>query len=184
MANGAPYAGTAYNPQVGGVSGAQVHVVLNGSAWYDDDSNPAPLEKNSPANASICNAKVVDVKLTEDNSFPFASLIPLFPDIKRKARVEIQEIEGLSGLLPVRGSRSEAAQCGRCLLRREHGVGPRRQEHVRENRSRAGRAERLDDSRPDQPTGYGRQLDLHVLGRLRRPKQGRRCRRNQLPPEL
>jgi hypothetical protein len=36
-----------------------------------------------------------------DNSFPLASLIPLFPDIKRKARVQIEEGSGFSGLLPI-----------------------------------------------------------------------------------
>ena len=94
------YAG-ANNPQIGHVPNASIHSVLNGSAWYDDDSNPAPIEKNSPLNPSVCDAKILDVKVTEDNSFPLASLIPLFPDIKRKARVEIQEAEGISGLLPI-----------------------------------------------------------------------------------
>jgi hypothetical protein len=74
---------------------------LNGSDWYDDDSNPFPLEKISPASTSICEAKVLDVKATEDNSFPLFGVLPFFPDIKRKARVEIQEIEGLTGLLPI-----------------------------------------------------------------------------------
>ncbi len=100
-ADGTPYVGTAFNPQLGGVGGTQIHAVLNGSDWYDDDSNPLPTEKNNPLNASICDAKTIDVKVTEDNSFPLFSLIPLFPDIKRKARVEIQEIAGLSGLLPI-----------------------------------------------------------------------------------
>ena len=94
------YAGST-NPQVGGVPDANIHSVLNGTAWYDDDSNPAPIEKNDPLNASICDAKILDVKVTEDNSFPLASLIPLFPDIKRKARVELQEAEAVSDLLPI-----------------------------------------------------------------------------------
>jgi hypothetical protein len=33
--------------------------------------------------------------------FPLFSLIPLFPDVKRKARVQIEQIEGLNGLLPI-----------------------------------------------------------------------------------
>ena len=39
-------------------------------------------------NLDICDGsrpRRLDVKVTEDNSFPLASLIPLFPDIKRKA---------------------------------------------------------------------------------------------------
>ncbi len=94
------YAGSS-NPQVGGVPNTSIHTVLNGSLWYDDDdSKPAP-ERNDPNNPSVCDAKILDVKVTEDNSFPLFSLIPLFPDIKRKARIEIQEVEGISGLLPI-----------------------------------------------------------------------------------
>jgi hypothetical protein len=94
------YAGS-NNPQVGGVSDADIHTVLNAASWYDDDSNPAPAELVDPPNPSICSAMILDVKVTEDNSFPLASLIPLFPDIKRRARVEIQEAEGITGLIPI-----------------------------------------------------------------------------------
>jgi hypothetical protein len=101
QSDGTPYAGATYNPQIGGVPGEDVHVVLNGSAWYDDDSNPFPLDRDSPASTSICESKVLDVKVTEEDSFPLFRVLPLFPDIKRKARVEIQEIAGLTGLLPI-----------------------------------------------------------------------------------
>jgi Putative Flp pilus-assembly TadE/G-like len=96
------YAGSK-NPQVGGVPDTSIHTVLNGPAWYDDDDNPSPTEWTSPIspNGSVCAATTLDVKVTEDNSFPLASLIPLFPDIKRKARIEIQEAEGISGVLPI-----------------------------------------------------------------------------------
>lgn len=94
------YAGSS-NPQVGGVPDSSIHTVLNGSDYYDDDSNRTPTEFNSPANPSVCASMTLDVKVTEDNSFPLASLIPLFPDIKRKAKVEIQQTEGISGLLPI-----------------------------------------------------------------------------------
>ena len=48
-------------------------------------------------------AKELDVKATEVNSFPLASIIPLFPDLKRKARVQIQESVETAGpgLLPL-----------------------------------------------------------------------------------
>jgi hypothetical protein len=100
-ADGTPFVGTTFNPQVGGVTGSQIHAVLNGSNWYDDDSNPLPTERDDPQNPSICSANILDVKATEDNSFPLASVLPFFPDIKRKARIEIQEIEALQGVLPV-----------------------------------------------------------------------------------
>lgn len=93
---------TGVNPQVGGVPSANVHTVLNANDWYDDDNLPqSPPEFVSPA-GSVCEARILDVKVTEDNSFPLLSLIPLFPDIKRKARVRIEQSEAQSGgLLPI-----------------------------------------------------------------------------------
>ena len=88
------------NPQVGGVASSKVHTKLNATRWYDDDE-PDPPEFVDPA-GPVCDARILDVKVTEDNSFPLASLIPLFPDIKRKARVRIEEAPGQSsGLLPI-----------------------------------------------------------------------------------
>ena len=49
----------------------------------------------------MCEAKILDVKVTEANSFPLASVLPLFPDLKRKARLQIEEAEGVTGLLPI-----------------------------------------------------------------------------------
>lgn len=89
------------NPQVGKVASSKIHTVLNATTWYDDDNIPQdPPQFVSPL-GSVCEAKILDVKVTEDNSFPLASLIPLFPDIKRKARVQIEEGAGMSGLLPI-----------------------------------------------------------------------------------
>ena len=99
----APSPNPGFNPQVGGVVTEDVHAVLNGPEWYDDDSNPAPTE-----NLDFCDGSVgpndpmrLEVKITEDNSFPLASLLPLFPDIKRKAAVELYQTDGMSGLLPI-----------------------------------------------------------------------------------
>ena len=70
---------------------SKIHTVLNGTDWYDDDTSPAPAQWNSPPPTRQVGSwrtpmTILDVKATEDNSFPLASLIPLFPDIKRKAR--------------------------------------------------------------------------------------------------
>ena len=91
------------NPQVGGVPNSSIHTVINGDKWYDNDSNPSRRSTTCPTNPSVCASNVLDVKVTEDNSFPLASLIPLFPDIKRKARVEIDRISstGGDGLVPI-----------------------------------------------------------------------------------
>ena len=43
----------------------------------------------------------LNVKMTEDNSFPLASLIPLFPDLKERATVELFQTDGMTGLLPI-----------------------------------------------------------------------------------
>jgi hypothetical protein len=101
------YAG-AQNPQVGNVPNSNIHTVLNGPLWFDNDSNPSPIQWSDPPSnpvasaGALCRAMTLDVKVTEDNSFPLASLIPLFPDIKRKARIEIREAETiLEDLLPI-----------------------------------------------------------------------------------
>ena len=98
------YAGSS-NPQVGGVPNTSIHPVLNGTNWYDDDdplTPPGPADFTNPS-GSVCEAVSLDVKVTEDNSFPLLSLIPLFPDIKRRAKVELKEIESTGGehLLPI-----------------------------------------------------------------------------------
>ena len=58
------------------------------------------------AEASSATRSILDVKVTEDNSFPLASLIPLFPDIKRKAAVELS-----------RGERNQGCSRSRCARR-------------------------------------------------------------------
>jgi Putative Flp pilus-assembly TadE/G-like len=100
-ADGMPFNATTYNAQVGGTPGSQIHVVLNGPVWWDDDAGLTPLDRTSPLNPSICQSKTLDVKATEANSGPLFDWLDFFPDIKRRARVEIQEVEGLTGLLPI-----------------------------------------------------------------------------------
>ena len=90
-----------FNPQVGATKADRIHVVLNGGDWWDDDAGASPADRTDPLNPSICEAKVLDVKATEANADLLFGWMPIFPDIKRKARVEIQETEGLSGLLPI-----------------------------------------------------------------------------------
>lgn len=91
-----------YNEQVGGVSGNNVHARFNANDWYDDDAGQNPADFTTPS-GPVCVAKTLDVKATEVNSFPLAGLLPVFPDLKRKARVQIQESAESSGpgLLPL-----------------------------------------------------------------------------------
>lgn len=99
-ADGVPYSTTTFNPQVGRVQGDQIHAVLNGPDYYDGDTNPTPPEKTDPA-GSICAARTLDVKATEENSPLLWGWLPFAPDIKRKARIEIQEGEAFTGVLPI-----------------------------------------------------------------------------------
>ena len=100
-ADGSTYSTTPHNPQVGGTETRNLHVVLNGIDWFDEDSNPTPTERTDPANSSICESMTLDVKGTESNNTPLFGWIPFYPDIKRHARVEIQEVDGVAGVLPI-----------------------------------------------------------------------------------
>lgn len=99
-ADGTPYSTTTFNPQVGKVQGDQIHAVLNGPGYYDADTNPNPTEKSAPA-GSICNARTLDVKGTEQDSPLLWGWLPFFPDIKKKARIQIEEGQAFTGLLPI-----------------------------------------------------------------------------------
>ena len=87
-----------YNAQVGGVGEQDIYLALNQAGWWDDAFTGGDF--SSPS-GTLCAAKTLDVKATEDDSPPLWGFIPFLPDIKRKARVEIQEPAGLTGLLPI-----------------------------------------------------------------------------------
>jgi hypothetical protein len=99
-ADGLPYSTTTFNPQVGKVEGDQIHAVLNGPDYYDSDTNPTPSEWTDPS-GSVCEAKVLDVKGTEQDSPLLWGWLPFSPDIKKKARIEIQQGGDFGGLLPI-----------------------------------------------------------------------------------
>ena len=93
-----PHTTTSYNPQVGDVQGDQIMVALNQANWWD--GNFSAPDWSSPV-GSVCQSKTLDVKATEDDSPLLWGWLPFWPDIKKKARVEIQEVDGLTGLLPI-----------------------------------------------------------------------------------
>ncbi len=93
-----PHTTTTYNPQVGDVQGDQIMVALNQANWWD--GNFSAPDWSSPV-GSVCQSKTLDVKATEDDSPLLWGWLPFWPDIKKKARVEIQEVDGLTGLLPI-----------------------------------------------------------------------------------
>lgn len=96
-ADGSAVAG-AYNQQIGGVEGDQVYVSLNQNEWWDD-SFPN-FDFTQPA-GSVCSAKSLEVKATEDDSPLLWGWLPFFPDIKKRAKVELEEAHGLTDLLPI-----------------------------------------------------------------------------------
>ena len=87
-----------HNPQLGGVGGDQIYASLNQAAWWSG-SFPAP--DFSDPQGPVCESKILDVKATEEDTPLLWRVIPFSPDIKRKARVQIEEISGLTGLLPI-----------------------------------------------------------------------------------
>lgn len=87
-----------FNPQVGHVGGDQVYVALNQADWWSGSFSAGDF--SDPA-GPLCESKVLDVKATEADTTLIWGVLPLFPDIKRKARVQIEEVEGLTGLLPI-----------------------------------------------------------------------------------
>jgi hypothetical protein len=48
-----------------------------------------------------CDVRFVDVKATDEDAPLLFRWIPLFPDLKARARVEILEVEGARGVLPI-----------------------------------------------------------------------------------
>lgn len=85
-----------------------VRVVLNSAQYWTDgyptdgvgfddtlDHDNDPLTAGDP-----CSSKTLDVKGTDDDAPLLTGLIPIFPDIKSKARVEIRQIKEQMGILP------------------------------------------------------------------------------------
>lgn len=97
-ADSTPYsAGTSLNDQVGGTDWQDIHAVLNATQFWDD-APPEPVDY-SDGSGPVCDSLHLDVKVTEKNVGAFFGLFT--PDVKAKARVEIQQVLGINGLLPV-----------------------------------------------------------------------------------
>ena len=94
----APSSRARINPQLSGVGADRIYTSLNQAQWW---SGSFPASDFSSPLGSVCESKILDVKATHQDPPLLLSLIPLFPDIKRKARVQIEEISGLTGLLPI-----------------------------------------------------------------------------------
>jgi hypothetical protein len=87
-----------YNPQLSGVGPAHVFTSINQSQWW---SGSFPASDFSDPAGPVCGTKTLDVKTTQLDAPLLWRWLPLFPDIKKKARVQIEEVAGLTGLLPI-----------------------------------------------------------------------------------
>jgi putative Flp pilus-assembly TadE/G-like protein len=72
------------------------HVVLNSTSYWTSNPYPADDTLGSP-----CAVKFLDVKATEDKIPLLFKWLPATPSPKTKARIEVHEVIGLTGLLPV-----------------------------------------------------------------------------------
>ena len=91
---------TPLNNQVGGAPDNLMHVVLNGPYWTGSTS-PADYSGDGasvPA-GSVCSAATLQVDATEHSVAPLFGALSI--DLHAKARVALQEVDGLSGLLPI-----------------------------------------------------------------------------------
>ena len=75
--------------------------VLNGPTWYDNDSNPAPRTRTSPAGLSICQSSVLDVKVDRGRLVPARQPDPASSPTSSGRRASRSRRSRASGLLPI-----------------------------------------------------------------------------------
>jgi hypothetical protein len=90
------YGGETYNPQIGGTSPDDVHMLINSSTWYNQSSPVDGTVDTRPP----CQAAMVDVKLTETD-LPWYFRIAQVPFINARARVSIVQADTMDGALPI-----------------------------------------------------------------------------------
>ena len=102
---GDPTSSSPYNAQIGGANRGAVSLAVNSKTYPDPRSgDPAP---DDTVEQPPCDAKMVDVKLTESNLRLFFGVIPgvlnlpLLPRIHAHARVQILSETSSRGALPV-----------------------------------------------------------------------------------
>lgn len=87
-----------YNPQLQQIGDQRV--VIN-SAEYWDPGDPSDGAGNDYTLGLPCDAKFLDVKVTDQDAPLLFNWIPLFPDLKSRARVEVLKVQGARGVLPI-----------------------------------------------------------------------------------
>ena len=85
-----------------------VRIVLNSERWWRDGDpvtgvgldDTLDTDGNPATPGDPCSSRTLDVKATDDDAPLLWGLLPLVVDPKAKARVEIQQLEQQSGMLP------------------------------------------------------------------------------------
>lgn len=77
------------------VDDATLSTTLDGSITYAGDPNPPPADPSDP-----CETRFLDVKATDVDVPSLWRWLPIFPDVRKKARIEIRKVKALSGMLP------------------------------------------------------------------------------------
>ena len=75
-------------------------IVLNSTNYW----NPGDPTDGTGLDATLgqpCDAKFLDVKVTDEDAPLLFRFIPLFPDLKARARVEVLKVIGARGVLPI-----------------------------------------------------------------------------------
>jgi Putative Flp pilus-assembly TadE/G-like len=90
------YGGATWNPQVGDTQGS-VHMEVNSETYYDQ---PSGLSDPTVVEEPPCEAEMVDVKLTETDLPWWFDATQDIDYINAHARVEFQEVDTLSGVMP------------------------------------------------------------------------------------
>jgi Flp pilus assembly protein TadG len=90
------YSGSKYNAQVGGTAADHVHFKLNSRTYFNQSS---PVDDTVVA-APPCQAKMIDVKLTETD-LPWFFRVANVPFINAHARVTLKQVDRAKGALPV-----------------------------------------------------------------------------------
>lgn len=98
-----------YNMQVGGTPDANVKILVNSTGYWSDGARDDYTDVGTP-----CNAKFVDVKMTELD-LPWFFDLPFVPAINAHARVSLVELTELRGVAPV-GVRDIAPLSGAVLF--------------------------------------------------------------------
>ena len=177
------------NPQVGKVDAANIDTVLNGDQFYDDDSNPAPTEFNSPS-GSVCDNKILDVKIDRGQLLSARELPSPLPGHQAPRPGPDRGGQRRERAATHRRSRPEAAERGRDLRQRDSRrelrpdrLGPLLQGRLRASelhglpQSDAVGARSLDDGRRLRPERQRR-------GHLANAGAGGSRGRPELPPGL